>query len=334
MIITKRSFLKTVAATGFVAAAPWVARAQSVKRIRFAHATAETHPMHIGALEFKKRAEAKLPGRLEIQIFPNRQLGDDRQVLEQVVAGTLEVSACSSVLVPLVTRRPALDAFQLPFLIKDYEHFERLAKSDTSGKILADLERGGLVGLSVVDIGQRHFLTTSRPVKTLSDFSGVKVRIVPVPLHKAIWEAAGTSPVGLPYGEVYSSMQTKVIDGLETNVSSIVGENLWEVGKHLSLTGHYFWPAVFIANKMALDGYDPEIRKAIVEAAQEVITPTIAYTKKQDLEGREELKKKGVEITEFNDVGPMREKMKPILDSWASKSPLIAEFIQKAQAAS
>jgi TRAP-type transport system periplasmic protein len=333
-MITRRTVLTSTAAAGFIAAAPPILRAQTVQRLRVAHATAETHPMHISALEFKKRVEAKLPGRVEIQLFPNRQLGDDRQILEQVLAGTLEVSACSTVLIPLVTRRVAADAFQLPFVIRDYDHFERLATSDVAEKIMADLERAGIVGLSTVDIGQRHFLTAARPVRTIEDFTGLKVRIVPVPLHKAIWEAAGTNPIGLPYGEVYGALQTKVIDGLEINISSIVGENLWEVGKHLTLTGHYFWPATFIANKAAFDAYASEVKKALSEAAKEVIAPTIAYGKKQDLEGRDQLRAKGVEVIEFTDFPKIREKMKPILDQWASRSPLLAEFIKKAETTS
>jgi C4-dicarboxylate-binding protein DctP len=331
-MIDRRTFLTSAATTGFVAAAPWVARAQTVQKFRIGHGSAETHPIHIASVEFKKRLEAKLPGRVEVQLFPHRQLGDDRQILEQVLAGTLELSAASSVLFPLVARRQAFDAFQLPFLINDYDHFERLAKSDVAEKILADAGRAGLVGLSVVDIGQRHFLSATRAVRSLPDFAGLKCRIVPVPLHKAIWEGVGASPIGLPYGEVYGAMQTKVIDAVEINISSIIGENLWEVGKNLTLTGHYFWPAVFVANKAAFDAYPEDLRKALVETGKEIITPTIAYGKQQDLEGRAQLKAKGVEVIEFTDLPKMRERMKPVLDQWASKSPLVAEFIQKAQA--
>ncbi len=331
-MITRRTLLASAAGAGFIAASPTILKAQTVQRFRLPHASAESHPVHIAAMEFKKRLEAKLPGRVEVQLFPNRQLGDDRQLLEQVLAGTLEIGVASSVLFPLVTRRPALDAFQLPFLIRDYDHFGRLAQSEVSQKMLADLNRAGLVGLATVDIGQRHFLTTGKKVSSIQDFSGLKTRIVPVPLHKAIWEAVGTNPIGLPYGEVYGALQTKVIDAVEINVSSILGENLWEVGKHMTLTGHYFWPATFVANKAAMDGWAPEVQKAVQETGREIIAPTIAYGKKQDLEGRDQIRAKGVQISELSDLPVMREKMRPILDQWAAKSPLIAEFIKAAEA--
>ena len=152
------------------------------------------------------------------------------------------------------------------------------------------------------DVGQRHFVSVKGAVRKTADFAGLKTRIVPVPLHKEIWEAVGTTPIGLPYGEVYGALQTKVIDAVEINVSSMIGENLWEVGKHFTLTGHYFWPAVLVANKDAFQKYPKEVQQADREAAREAVPPTIAYGKKQDFEGRDELKKKGVNIYELEDT--------------------------------
>ena len=134
--------------------------------------------------------------------------------------------------ISLVTGRPALDAYQLPFLVRDYGHMEKLATSEIGQKILDDLEAAGIVGLHTVDIGQRHFLSKN-PVKTLPDFAGVKTRIVPVPLHKQIWEAVGAAPVGMPYGEVYGAMETGRIawecrahEGLHLNADRFVLELL------------------------------------------------------------------------------------------------------------
>jgi C4-dicarboxylate-binding protein DctP len=248
------------------------------------------------------------------------------------VAGTIELAGCSGVLYPLVTGRPGLEAYQLPFLIRDYEHFTSLATSELGQKILDDLEPAGLVGLQTTDIGQRHFLTVGKPVKTLGDFAGLKTRILPVPLHKAIWEAVGTAPIGLPYGEVYGALQTKVIDAVEINVSSILGENLWEVGKFLTLTGHYPWHNVIVCNKAYFDGLPPEVQQAMREAGSESIGPTMVYTREQDFGARDDLKtSKGIEISELDNLAEMQEKVKPIIAQWSEKSPLIAEFVAKAQ---
>jgi C4-dicarboxylate-binding protein DctP len=324
--------LATTAAAASALAMPYVARAADPIKMRLSHAANEIHPGHIAAVEFKKALEKRLPGRVTVQIFPNRQLGSDKENLEAAIAGTNELCGASGILYPLVTGRPALDAFQLPFLIRDYDHFAKMATSPVAQKILDDLLPAGLVGLQVTDIGQRHFLSVNKPVTALADFKGLKTRIVPVPLHKAIWEAVGTAPVGLPYGEVYGALQTKVIDAVEINVSSMLGENLWEVGKNFTLTGHYPWHNVIAANKMFFDAQPKDVQEAMREAGRESTAPTLAYTKKQDLDGRDELKKKGVKIYELSELAQMRKQMAPLVAEWSKKSPLIGEFVAQAVA--
>jgi C4-dicarboxylate-binding protein DctP len=312
---------------------PHVARAQRAIRMRLAHAANEVHPGHIAAVKFKEALEKLLPGRVNVQIFPNRQLGDDKQSVESCIAGTVELAGGSGIQFPLVTGRQALAAYQLPFLIRDYGHFTKLATGEVAQKMLDDLAPAGLVGLQTTDIGQRNFLSVSKQVKTTADFAGLKTRIVPVPLHKQIWEAVGTAPVGLPYGEVYSALQTKVIDAVEINVSSVVGENLWEVGKHMTLTGHYPWHNVIVANKAFFDGLPPDMQAAMRQAGKQSIVPTMDYTKNQDFAARDDLKKKGVQFAALEDLPTMKSKVEPIIDEWTKKSALIAEFVAAARAA-
>ena len=172
------------------------------------------------------------------------------------------------------------------------------------------------------------------PVLRTADFEGLKTRIVPVPLHKAIWEAIGTAPVGLPYGEVYGALETKVIDAVEINVSSMLGENLWEVGKNFTLTGHYPWHNVTVVNKAFFDGLPTEIQQAMRQAGLDSIGPTLDYTKAQDFNGRDELRAKGVEILELEDLDVMKAKVAPLVTEWSGKSPLIKEFVDLAQSES
>ena len=333
MHTTRRRMLAVTGAATAAIAMPRVARAQQKAiRMRLAHAAAEVHPGHIAAVQFRAALEKLLPGRVDIQIFPNRQLGDDKQALESAIAGTVELAGASGVLYPLVTGRPALAAYQLPFLIRDYDHFTKLATSDVAQKMLDDLAPAGIIGLQTTDIGQRNFLSVNKPVKTIADFAGLKTRIVPVPLHKQIWEAVGTAPVGLPYGEVYSALQTKVIDAVEINVSSVVGENLWEVGKYMTLTGHYPWHNVIVANKAFFDGLPADVQSAMRKAGKESIVPTMNYTKTQDFSARDDLKKKGVQFAPLEDLPAMKTKVAPIIGEWGKRSPLIAEFVAAAQA--
>jgi tripartite ATP-independent transporter DctP family solute receptor len=330
-MLTRRRVITLAGAATATLAMPNISRAAPID-MRLAHAANEIHPGHIATVEFKKALEALVPGATNLAIFPNRQLGEDRQNLESAIAGTNELCGCSGVLFPLVTGRNALDAYQLPFLIKDYDHFSRIATADIGQKLLDDLEPAGLVGLQTTDIGQRHFLCATREVKSVPDFAGLKTRILPVPLHKAIWEGVGTAPIGLPYGEVYGALETKVIDAVEINVSSMLGENLWEVGKNFTLTGHYPWHHVIAINKTFFDGLPTEIQQAIKQAGRDSIAPTLEYTKKQDNEGRDELRAKGVQILELEDLAGMQAKVEPIIEQWSSTSPLIKEFVGQARA--
>ncbi|MGE4324584.1 MAG: TRAP transporter substrate-binding protein [Pseudodonghicola sp.] len=329
MIITRRTLLQGAAAMGATLATPYVARAAG-RTMRFAHAANEVHPGHIMATSFAGALDELMPGAFNVQIFPNRQLGDDKQLLEGSVAGMMDVVAVSGVLIPLVTGRPAMNAWQMPFLVRDYDQFGELALGDVGQKILDDLRPAGLVGLATANTGQRNFLSAKNAVASITDFSGLKTRIVPVPLHQQIWETVGAAPVGLPYGEIYGALETGVIDAVEINVSSMLGENLWEVGKHFTLTGHYPWHMATLMSERYWNGLNDEEKAAVTEAGRRSVTTTLNYAKTQDLEGREELKSKGVEIIELSDLDAMRARVANLTAEWSAKDPLIAELVTAA----
>lgn len=299
-------------------------------KVRVAYGTATSHPFHTYGEMFKAAAEKKSGGKLEIQLFPARQLCDDRQCLEGTVAGTIDASLVSTVLFPLVVKKPAFDALQLPFMISSYENFAKIAASPSVQAMLDDLSSAGLKGLAVGEGGQRHFLSAKGPVQKIADFKGLKTRIVPVPLHKAMWEATGASPVGIAYGEVYTSLQTKVIDSVEINVSSVEGENMWEPAKHFTYTGHYFWPFAFTMNKAKFDKLPPDLQKIMVDAAHEVVGPQVLAAKADEEKQAASLRAKGVQFYKFTELPQMRARMKPIVDQWAAKDKMIAAVVETA----
>jgi tripartite ATP-independent transporter DctP family solute receptor len=330
-MITRRNLLKTTAAMGATLAMPHVAQAAS-KRIRLAHGANEIHPGHRLATSFAENLEKLMPGAFNVQIFPNRQLGGDKQVLEATVAGSLDMAAVSGVLFPLVTGRQAMNAWQLPFLVKDYDHFGELALGPVGQKILDDLAPAGIKGLATADTGQRHFLSVKKPVHSIPDLAGLKTRIVPVPLHKQIWETLGTAPAGLPYGEIYGALETGVIDAVEINISSMLGENLWEVGKNFTLTGHYPWHMATIMSEGYWNSLNAEEQAAVTEAGRLSVTDTLTYAKEQDASGRDELTAKGVDVIQLDDLDAMRAKVAGVTTEWAAKDPLIAELVAAASA--
>jgi len=324
-----RKILMLLGAAAAIALAAPASAAEKIV-LRLAHGASPQHPFHEMAEMFKRSTEAKTDA-VEIRIFGGRQLGGDKQVLEGSVAGTIDCSLASSVLFPLVVKKSAFDALQLPYLVNSYDNLGKMLSSDPAMKMLASLDDVGLKGLSIGEAGQRHFLNRNGAVQTLDDFKGLKTRIVPVPLHKAMWEAVGSNPVGIAYGEVYTSMQTHVIDAVEFNISSIESENLYEVAKDVSLTGHYFWPGVIACNKAKFESLPGEAQTAMMEAGREIIVPHVAYVKQHEKDAIARLEAKGVKIYAFEDLAQMQALMKPIVDTWIAKDPLIGEYVAEAR---
>lgn len=295
--------------------------------LKFGHAASSTHLFHDGLEMFAEAVAEKTGGRVEIEIFGDRQLGDDKQLLEGVQLGTIDGALVSSPTFPLAAGAKAFDALQLPFLLSSYDQVGDALTSPVAQRMLDSLSDKGMKGLGFYEAGLRHFLTRDRQVETVADFQGLKTRIVPIPLHKRTWEAVDTNPVGMAYGEVYSGLETGTIDAVEINLSSIQSESLYQNAKHVTLTGHYFWPGVLVMNQAKFDALPEDIRQALVEAGHETIQAHYQLAAEQEEKSAEFLKEQGVTIGELQDLDAMRERMQPILDEWADQDPLIREFI-------
>ena len=299
--------------------------------IKVAHGASTTHPLHKYVEFYKELVEKKTDGKVEIDIFGDRKLGGDKDVLLGVKAGTIDSGFVSSVLFALIIRKSSFDALQLPFVVSNYDNLNKMLLSEPAQKMLASLDDVGIKGLGLGEAGLRHFLSRLGAVTTMEGFSGLKTRIVPVPLHKAIWSALGANPVGIAYGEVYTTMATKGIDAVEFNASSVLAENLYKPAKHLSLTGHYFWPLVMIHNKAKFDELPEDIQKALEEAGREATTLHVQYVKEDEAKTLETLKENGVEVHQFEELDKVREKMVPIVDQWVERDPLIKEYVDLAR---
>jgi tripartite ATP-independent transporter DctP family solute receptor len=292
------------------------------------HAASSTHAFNTGVEMFAEAVAEKTGGKVAIEVFGDRQLGDDKQLLEGVQLGTIDGALVSSPIFPLAAGAAAFDALQLPFVVPSYDALSAALSGPVGQKLLDSLDAKGMKGLSFYEAGQRHFLSREKPVKTLADFEGLKTRIVPIPLHKATWEAVGTNPVGMPYGEVYSGLETGVIDAVEINLSSVESENLFQNAKEVTLTGHYFWPGVLVWNKAKFDALPEDIQAALVEAGKETIAKQYAFVKEDEARVAKALQEKGVTINELEDLEAMRAKTAPVVEEWSGKDPIIGEFIE------
>ena len=313
-----------------VASAATVTHAESYT-FRVAHGASEKHPLHQYIVMYRDILAKKTNGKVKIQIFGNRKLGGDKDVLLGVKAGTIDSGLVSSVLFALIVRKSSFDALQLPFVVSNYDNLAKMLTSGPAERMLGSLDDIGIKGLGFGEAGLRHFLSSKGPVTTLAGFKGLKTRIVPVPLHKAVWQGVGANPVGIAYGEVYTSMQTKVIDAVEFNASSVLAENLHENAKHLSLTGHYFWPLVMIHNKAKFDKLPKNIQAAMLAAGREATIKHVHFVRDNEASTLKALKAKGVNIYQFKDMGAMRKRMQPVVAKWMKRDPIIAEYVTMAR---
>jgi TRAP-type transport system periplasmic protein len=325
-----KRLIVTAVAAAFAQAMAFAAVAQTIN-IRLAHGSPRGHPNYTHAEMLAQEIERVTNGRVKVTVFGDRQLGDDRDIIQIVRTGTADAGYASSVNFPLILGKVSYDALQLPGLVKSYDDLGKTLVSEPAIKMLDSLEADGLKGLCFSEGGQRHFLNRTGPVSKIEAFRGLKTRIVPIALHKELWQRIGTNPVGIPYAEVYTSMQTRVIDAVEFNISSIAADKVYEQASHVTLTGHYFWPGAFFFNKAKFDSMPKDVQDAIVKAARELTPKFVAHTKADEQQRIVELKGRGVKFYEFEDRAKLLELMQPVFDAWSAKDPLIGEYIKAAR---
>lgn len=310
-------------------AIPLTATAQSVE-LRLGHAVFESHPNHDTAVRFKEAVERISSGDIKINIYPSRQLGDVKELMEGVELGTVDMTVNTTS--ALATMIPVLNAFQLPGVIPDYDGFAELAVAPSTRAILDLVENHGVIALGLYEGGQRHVLSVKAPVESLDGLKGLKTRVPPVPLFIDIWNAAGVNPTPMAYGEVYSSLETGALDAVEINLSSIDSEKFYEVAKGVTLTGHYFWPSPLVINKGVFDSLTPEQQKAIRDAANEIVKPQVQAVADQDVQIRADIEKRGIPVIEPSEEfkAQLNAAFAPVVEKYVASDPLIADFVAEA----
>jgi tripartite ATP-independent transporter DctP family solute receptor len=322
----KPSILNVLVAATFSLSAP-IAVAETT--IKLGHVTQISHPFHIGAKMYQEEVRSRSDGDLNIKIYPARQLGDDKQLLEGVRLGTVDAAIVSSAVFAGFT--PVMDALQLPFLINTYDDLSEALTSSVAKDMLDSLETIGLKGLGYYEGGLRNLLVSEKPVTDLDGMKGLKIRVVPAPLHLDIWKAIGASPTPMAYGEIYTSLQTGVLDGAEINISSVYSEKLYEVSNYIARSKHYFWPGVMVINPRFFEQLSKEQQDILIKAAHDTIAPQIAKAEEQEARAEKALLKEGMTILEIEDRGELRQAVQPVIEKYLDKHTLIQAFVKQVE---
>ncbi|MDR1536054.1 MAG: DctP family TRAP transporter solute-binding subunit [Planctomycetota bacterium] len=204
------------------------------------------HPQTLGLLLMKQYVEEKTGGNLVVHIFPNSQLAAEVESLEQVQMGTLEMATAS--IGPVVTFQEKFAVLDIPFLFNDYPEAWAVLDSKIGSDLFVTLQEVGMYGLGWYENGYRHTTNNIRPIKSLEDFKGLKIRTMQAPLHMLNFRQLGANPTPVPFSELYMAMAQKIADGQENPIANIWDVKLAEVQKYTSLTGHIYDAMPLVAN--------------------------------------------------------------------------------------
>ncbi len=245
--------------------------------IKIGHGANEQFHMHRAMVRFEELVEAGSNGDIDVQIFPSSQMGPDREMIEGVQTGVLEMAIPPSSF--FAGWDPSFAVVELPYMYASKDIAFDVLHGEAGDNMLARLEGQDLVGLGWMELGVRHVTNNVRPIITPEDLQGVKLRTMKVPAHLDTFTALGANPTPMNFGEVYSALQQGVIDGQENPIALIDSQRFYEVQKHISLTGHVFAVYIPVISKPFMDSLSAEhqalVRESMVAATayqQELVT--------------------------------------------------------------
>ena len=292
-----------------------------------------TQAPYMATTDFVSAVETAGNGRFKFVVHDSSSLGTDEDILKQVIDGTLQVSAVGGTTFSMYT--PLLEVLSLPFLLTDYEK-EYAALTSDEYRAICDAvgEQLGIKILFTTENGIRHFATTKKPVTSMADLAGLKIRIPTSDVLTETIKALGANPVTIQYSELYSALQNNVVDGEEVNYSTLAGQMHYEVVSYLTEVGMYCFPGIMIANLDFWNSLSAEDRQIFLDASDLAVKNTFEkHIVGVDEEARAKCEENGMQITVLDDaqLQEFKDATAYIVDEYAAKDPLIADFVEMAR---
>ena len=294
--------------------------------LKLAENQPEDYPTTIGDKEFAKIVNEKTKGRIKIEVYAGGQLGDEKSVIEAVQMGGIHLARVNAQ--PLSDFAKKLRVLSLPYLFNGPAHLWKVLNGPVGKEILDSLEAAKMIGLTYYDSGARSFYNSKREVLTPADMKGLKIRVQQSELMVGLVQSLGASATPMAYGEVYSGLQTGVIDGAENNWPSYFSTSHYEVAKFYTLDYHTMTPEVVIMSKAVWDKLSADDKKIIKDAAQAsqaVQRKSWAAYEKKSIDA---VKAKGNKITEVKDFKPWQDAVKPLYDKFGADFKDVIEKVR------
>ena len=306
---THKSITAAIAALGAMIAAPALAADIVLKA---GHSQNAGQPMDLGLHMMAEHLEAATGGKATIEIFPNMQLGGEVEMIKQVLTGSLDITSPSNA--PLTNFVPELKIFDMPFLFRDEDHMIAVLRGPVLQEINAIVSKRGIRLLGVYNVGVRHIMSKA-PVNSFDDLGGLKIRTMQSKYHMAAFNAFGANATPISYAELYSSLQTGVVDGAEAANTNYFEKKFYEVAPYWSQVGWTILTAPIIMSEKKFASLPADVRSALLEGGHEAAVWEQDHYAAGDEKRLEDLKKAGVTITAL-DPRPFREAAAKVYDEF------------------
>lgn len=287
--------------------------------IKLAHVEPEDRSVHKACMEFKEYLEEKTNGQVSVEVYPNAQLGGDRQAVEGVSVGTIEIAVAASAV--MSGYDPKFGVLDLPYIFKNREATYKACDGAVGEKLNSLLPPLGMIGLGYNDNGQRHITNNVKPINEPADMKGIKIRVMENPVYIDMFRTLGANPTPMSFGEVYTALQQKTVDAQENPVALIYASKFQEVQEYLSLTGHTYSFNIVVMNKDFYDSLPSEIQTLVKDGAKKFLVDKQRQLEAADDNASiEKLKQAGMIVNQVTpeNMEKFVEAMKPVHEKYAT----------------
>ena len=305
------------------------AEAQSKLELKASDVHPAGYPTVVAVENFGKKLEQATGGRITVKMFPSMQLGGEKEAIEQAQIGAIQLARVSvGALGPVIDE---LNVFNLPFLFRNSAHMQQVIDGPIGRELLdkiTDNPKAGLVGLCWMDAGARSMYDTRKPIMNLADLKGMKMRVMGNPMFVDMMNALGGNGVAMGYDQVFSALQTGVVDGAENNPPSFVFDNHFTVAKYYTLTEHLIVPEVLVMSKKTWDGLSKEDQELVRKFSREAQLEERKLWQDYETQAMAKAKAAGIQIIDVADKTAFQAAVKPV---WDKYGPRFADMIKRIQ---
>ena len=280
----------------------------------------EGYPTVVAVQEMGKMLEERTNGRLCIEVFHSAQLGQEKDTIEQTQFGVIDMNRVS--MGPFNNIIEETQVVSLPYVFRSVEHMHNVMDGPIGDEILAAFEQHDLVGLAYFDGGSRSFYNSQKPITSMEDLAGMKFRVMQSDIFVDMVGALGANATPMPYGEVYSSIQTGVIDGAENNWPSYESSGHFEVAGYYTLDQHLIVPEVLVMSKASFDKLSAEDQAIVRQAAKDAVPVMRGLWAEREKVSEQKVRDAGVEVITDIDKTPFIEAMKPVYEKHVTSDKL------------